>query len=352
MNRLTLENSRHVLTLSASYTPPMGGIAQVIEIYSTMYPVFNHVATMRGDSYPKKLLALFSALFKFVYYCIVKDICIVHVHGASANSFWRKRIFICLAKLLGKKVIYHVHGGEFKKFYSLHPKPVKSLINKVDVVVALSNSWRSFFEEELGHQNVQIVENVVLPPSRPSDKCDQRIHFLFLGKLGCGKGIYDLLDTFADNIDALRGKALLHIGGNGEVEKVRQRIRELELEDVVVFEGWVSGDRKIDLLNLADVYILPSYNEGLPISILEAMAYRLPIISTPVGGIPEIVVDNENGFLVEPGDSKALGEAILKMLSNEDFRKSAGKSSFLRVQPYFPDSVLVKLEDIYQELLN
>lgn len=352
MNNLTLGTTRQVLTLSAAYSPPKGGIAQVVQTYSTMYPVFNHVVTKKGDSYTEKLLALFLALFKFMYYCIFTDIRIVHVHGASDNSFWRKRIFIYLAKSLGKKIVYHVHGGGFKEFYNCNPEAVKSLFNKVDVVVALSSSWRAFFETELAHDNVEVIENVVSPPFLFPVKSDQRIHFLFLGKLGRGKGIYDLMDALADDIDALTGKVVLHIGGNGEVDQVQQRIRELGLECVVVFEGWVAGEKKTDLLNMADVYIMPSYNEGLPISILEAMAYGLPIISTPVGGIPEILVDNENGILVAPGDRKAIGKAVLRMVKDEDFRRKAGESSYRKVQPYFPESVSGKLEAMYRELLD
>jgi len=341
-----------VLTLSASYNPPKGGIAQVIKVYSTMYPVFNHVATKRGESSVEKLWVLALSLFKFLYYCLFKGICIVHVHGASNNSFRRKRIFIYLASFLGKRVVYHVHGAEYKEFYSRNQKQVKALFKKVDVTVALSESWKAFFEQQVGHKNVKVIENVVTPPIIRPIKVDCLVHFLFLGELGRRKGIYDLLHSVADKIDFIKGKAVFHIGGNGEVEKVRQLISELKLEEIVVFEGWVSGDKKIDFLNLADVYILPSYNEGLPISILEAMSYGLPIISTPVGGIPEVVIDNQNGLLVEPGDRNAIGDAIIRMVENTEFRKKAGEASCHKVRPYFPENVAGKLEAMYLELMD
>lgn len=344
--------SKKVLTLSTSYDPPKGGIAQVVYTYSRMYPVFNHIVTKKGDSLPEKLVALFLGAFKFIYFCLFKGIRIVHIHAASYNSFKRKGIFIRLAKILKMKIVFHVHGGAFKEFYKNNSAAVTAVFSSVDVIVALSDSWRLFFIDHIGHSKVIIVENVVSPPTLLKVKDDDLIHFLFLGELGKNKGIYDLFEAISENYGALEGRVKFHIGGNGEVNKVRQHIRALGLEDMVISEGWVSGENKIHLLNLADVYILPSYNEGLPISILEAMSYKLPIISTPVGGIPEVVTQDENGLLVSPGDKHAIGEAILKMTMDEKFRRSAGESSYLKVQPHFPDNVAKKLEALYAELLD
>lgn len=352
MGSLTAECSRQVLTVSVAYLPPKGGIAQVISAFSKIYPVFNHVATSSEGSLPQKSFKLFSAIFKFLYYCIFKNIKIVHVHGASYNSFSRKKIFIFLARLMGKKVVYHVHGAEYKKFYSNNERSVTNLFKKVDLVVALSESWKFFFEDEVGHRNVKVIQNIVSLPVRLAVQEDGLVHFLFLGVLGQRKGIYDLLDAVSEHIGELKGKAVFHIGGNGETQKVKERIVQLRLEGLVVFEGWVSGERKVRLLNQADVYILTSYNEGLPISILEAMAYKLPIISTPVGGIPEVVIQNKNGFLVSPGDKQAIGKAILKMMESKNFRCAAGEVSYSKIQPHFPDNVAEKLEAMYRELLS
>lgn len=346
------ELSKAVLTLSVSYDPPKGGIAQVIKTYSSNYPVFNHIATTGGDSASRKFLTTLSAFIIFLYYCFFKEIRIVHIHGASNNSFWRKRLFFYLAKIFRKKIIYHVHGAEYKIFYEKNSRVVKHMIKNADVVVALSASWRDFFTHQVGHSNVKIIENIVPPPTVKEVKDDRLVHFLFLGELGARKGIYDLLHAIADQHKSLEGKAIFHIAGNGEVAQVKQLICDLELENLIKFEGWVTGDQKIHLLNLADAYILPSYNEGLPISILEAMTYKLPIISTPVGGIPEIVTHEENGLLVSPGDTTALGEAIIRIFTNPNFRRSAGAISYAKVQSHFPDTVFVKLEAMYRELVE
>lgn len=144
----------------------------------------------------------------------------------------------------------------------------------------------------------------------------------------------------------------MFVGGNGEISKVTQIISKYGLSDIVLFEGWVSGDKKIELLNKVDAYILPSYHEGLPISILEAMSYSLPIISTNVGGIPEILKNGENGFIISPGDKDAMYRAILELMNNEKLRIDMGKASYSKVQEHMPGFVERQLSDLYRSLLN
>lgn len=347
-----IKHSSKILTLSTNFTPPKGGIAQVVNVYSTFFKPFNHIATKKGERKLQKLLIGAIALFRLLNYLLFKEIEIVHIHGASHSSFWRKRIFIRLSKIFGKKVLYHMHGAEFHLFYEKHKDTVKKTVLKCDGIVALSNYWKDFFEHTIGYTNVYILENVVEPPVFITPVRKKKCQFLFLGALGERKGIYDLLDVISSNKNKLCDHAVFHIGGNGEVERVKKIIKANGLENIVKFEGWVSGDKKAKLLSSSDVYLLPSYNEGLPISILEAMSYKLPILSTPVGGIPEVVEDGVNGLLVEPGDKKSLKRAILKMIEDHEFRKKAGEESYIKVQPHFPEQVKRKLNHIYGELLK
>ena len=97
---------------------------------------------------------------------------------------------------------------------------------------------------------------------------------------------------------------------------------------------------------------MPSYNEGLPIAILEAMSYSHPIISTPVGGIPEVVKDHQNGILVEPGNLEQIKEALLFFIEHPEVIRSYGKKSYEIVQPYFPENVFLQLKEIYCDLLE
>ena len=154
------------------------------------------------------------------------------------------------------------------------------------------------------------------------------------------------------NKEAYNGRLQLLLGGDGDIEEVNQIITNEKLERIVKYEGWVSGNKKVELLNMADAYILPSYNEGLPISVLEAMSYELPIISTRVGGIPEILEDGTNGFIMEPGDKKAIKEAIERLMDDEDLRKKMGQKSALMVKAHLPEHVEKQLKELYDHLLT
>ena len=125
-----------------------------------------------------------------------------------------------------------------------------------------------------------------------------------------------LLDVIERMKEKISGKIVFNFGGNGEIEKFKKTMKDKNLAEIVNYIGWISGDDKINHLSKADAFILPSYNEGLPISILEAMTYGLPIISTNVGGIPELIKDKVNGLIIEPGNHNQLEESLKFVLQN------------------------------------
>ena len=344
--------AKNVLTIGTDYRVVHGGVAAVENVYSTFYKPFNHVTTVTETGQIKKLFVLCYALPVFLGWMMFRpEIKIVHVHGASKASFWRKSIFIYIAKSFGKKVVYHMHGGGFEEFTKRHPFCVGKLVKKCDVIIALSEYWKNYFTNKLHCNNVVIVKNVIASPV--VDKKDRRdFSLLFLGLLGKNKGIYDLLACLNEHKDEFNGRIKLYVGGNGEVQKVVDMIDKYGLNNVVSFEGWVSGKDKIKLFNIADAYILPSYHEGLPISILEAMSYSLPIISTNVGGIPEILKDGENGFLITPGDKDAMYHAIHSLMNSREICGRMGEESKKKVQEHLPRYVENQLSELYENLLG
>lgn len=345
-----------VLFIGIDFHNPRGGVASVENEYSRVFSPFKFVRTCVCGNKLSKALVAAQGVVKFTFKLLVdRRIRIVHVNAASDASFWRKRIFINIAKHFGKKIVYHNHGGCFKRFYSQHPREVEQTLAKADCIIALSQDWKNFFVNELGCRRVEIVNNPVAPPSLlpiSSDESRHPLRLLFLGAIMQAKGIYDLLDVLADNRDKYEGKVELHVGGNGELDMFQKLIIEKQLSDLVKFEGWVDGDKKTQLLNQTDLFILPSYFEGLPISILEAMSYGKPIVSTEIGGIPEIVHNGENGILFTPGDKKALADAIDRLLENSALRISMGKKSLELVKPYYSSEVSSTLRKLYSSLLN
>jgi len=107
------------------------------------------------------------------------------------------------------------------------------------------------------------------------------------------------------------------LAGNGDIDKVKKIIKDKNLEDFVIVPGWISDDEEIEkIYRQTAIYLLPSYNEGMPMSILEAMSFGIPVISTNVGAIPK-VVEKENGYIIEPGDLDALENKILSIIEHE-----------------------------------
>jgi glycosyltransferase involved in cell wall biosynthesis len=343
-------DARRIITVGVDCSKLMGGVSAVEIEYSRIYNPWRHVATSTTGSSIKKLCYFITGLIKFLYMMIAHpNIEIVHIHGASYYSFWRKRTIVNIAKIFNKKVIFHCHGAEFKLFTSSHRDAVLKMLHKCDRVVCLSESWKQWFEQECGCENVVIIKNIISEPQlldvlSNDGNC---LKMLFLGELGKRKGIYDLLDVIAELKEY---DIQLYCGGNGDVDGVLKRVKDLKIEDKFKYLGWVGGDSKIDLLNKCDVFVLPSYNEGLPISVLEAMSYGMPIVSTKVGGIPEIVLNDENGFLIEPGDKKGLCDALLKLKDNESLRSSMGEKSKMLSLPHQPIYVEKQLQQMYNSI--
>ena len=243
-----------------------------------------------------------------------------------------------LSKLLGRKVILHIHGGGFKDFYKTNPRIIRKILEIADCLIVLSGSWKKFFESITKKPLICVVPNPVVLPS--NEDLDRREHspllrLLFLGLLDQQKGIYDLLQVLADHKEEFEGRVLLNVGGNGDVAIFENTVKKMGLEKLVIFHGWVSGDKKKELLLNSDVFILPSYVEGLPMAILEAMTYGLVIVSTTVGAIPE-VISQDYGYLIAPGDQEALLDS-LRSFSVERSRSEecrVGKECRSRWSPY------------------
>lgn len=355
---IPLSTANAIATIGPEYLPPKGGIAQTIYNYSKyIFPEneFRFIANSCDGNRLKKIYRLIASLLQFVITLTFKrQVKIIHIHTASNFSFKRSSWFVNIARLFNKKIIMHIHGGGFKTYYNSGNETfVKKTLNKCDRIVVLSDEWQDWFQNDLQCDNVSVVPNVIPEPqSFERKQDDEEFHLLFLGLINEEKGVFDLIQAIADNKEQLHGILQFHIAGNGMVSRLKNEIYDKGLQDIVKYEGWVDSEAKHNLLCLSDALVLPSYTEGLPISILEAMSYRLPVISTPVGGIPSVISDGVNGFLVEPGNGSEFIKRINCLIDDKMLVKSMGEQSFERVNKYFPSSVSNKLTEIYSELLK
>jgi glycosyltransferase involved in cell wall biosynthesis len=358
MEQLSSQVSSKVLTVGPEFKNHRGGVGAVISVYSKYFKVFNFIPSYKVGSGFYKSYIFFKSVFRLIFILISnRRIKIIHIHGASNGSFYRKFIIFLICRyIFRKKIVYHIHGGGFGNFYkksgSFSKRLIRTLLNNSDCIITLSQSWYKYFHENFNIKKLVILPNIIDYPHKLQRTISpDSLTFLFFGLICEAKGIFDLLTVIENNKEDYRSRMKLLIGGNGDTRKLQALINDHHTGDIIEYLGWVDNEKKSAAFNNSDVFVLPSYSEGLPISILEAMSYGKAIIATDVGGVSEIVRENENGILIEPGNLPQIRQAINRMLDHKDLVKTFGEFSELQVQKYLPDEVLKKLEEIYKSLL-
>ncbi|WKN30485.1 glycosyltransferase family 4 protein [Porifericola rhodea] len=348
-----------VLFVAPNYKYWKGGISSVIMGYKKAITDFNYVPSTTSSNIVITTISFPFLLIIFTWKLLAnKNYKIVHIHGASKGSFFRKYVYFKLTRIMGRKVVYHMHGAGFHLFYKdtspFVRKRIQYMINNADTLIVLSKWWQNFFNSEFRPKKIEIVPNIVEAPSvvnRSSHVKNEYLNLLFLGRVGDRKGIFDLLKVFSTDVSFFKAHFKLKVGGDGDIDRLKSNISEMGLSEMVEYIGFVEGEQKAKAIHKADIYVLPSYNEGLPISILEAMAYSKAVISTTVGGIPEIIEDGYNGSLIEPGNLEALKSALLQLLNDPSKLKLYGERSYKIVSKrHFPDAVLSCLYQLYSNI--
>jgi glycosyltransferase involved in cell wall biosynthesis len=342
-------------------TAGRGGMRSVVDAYARdgLFTRWNvHVLYPHVEGHLlRRIWAAALALAPFTVMLFRGQVGLLHSHVATKGSFWRKAAFAELARWFRVPVVLHLHGGEMEVFYDAQPslgkRQVRRQLEKANRVIVLSPYWRDFVATVAPGAKIETVVNYVRLPSHSECVMPHRgLRVVFLGVICDRKGIYDLLSAFKLGHETIPEMQLL-MGGHGEVDEATAAVQALKLTESVVILGWVAGVAKDALLSTADIFVLPSYYEAMPISLLEAMSFGVPVISTRVGGIPELVRDEVDGFLVEAGDVSALGERLNRLAADPELRRRMGDAGRQRVATEFSDvAVLPRLESIYTELLG
>jgi glycosyltransferase involved in cell wall biosynthesis len=352
---ITKHLSQQILTLGVSKST-YGGMTAVLKSYEKGFDGMRFIPTWRlGNKLVKAFYAFQAIVRLYIVLLFDKRIKLLHIHAAANASFYRKAVFIKIGHKFHKKIILHEHAADFKEFFeqSNDKKRIIDTINSCDKLIVLSQSWKTYFAEiGVGEEKIVVLNNIVFPPIKQKTRVqDGKLHLLYLGEISYRKGIYDLLNVLVANKEQFQNTISLRIGGNLVDGDIADFIKTKNLLSWVQYEGWVSGDKKTECLEWADVYILPSYNEGLPVAILEAMSYSHPVISTNVGGIPELLKSQYNGILIQPGNLEQIENAISYFVAHPDKIEKYGNNAYNSVKPYFPESVFSQLKEIYSDLL-
>lgn len=316
---------RKILIIGPSTERTKGGIATVIngqlsgDAHTYGFTFDRLVSHVEGDIIERltiMCLACLKLLFK-------RSLAIGHIHVATHGSFYRKSIFALVCKFKGVPVIMHIHGADFDSFYStsnvFSKKFIRFILRGCSKVIVLSDYWYRFVCQNISSENVELLYNGVdvnkFSIARTSKPTLNK--FLFLGRLGHRKGTYDLLKAIDILVNRKKHNNLVvYLGGDGDIDDVQLFIEKNRLSNNALVLGWLDDEQKMSYLAEVSTVVLPSYNEGLPMALIEAMASGKVVVSSKVGGIPELIVHGKNGFLITPGDIEELVGCMELILSD------------------------------------
>lgn len=335
-----------------------GGIRAVVSGYvaAGLFERFpcTYVATHRPGSAWVKARAALHGWWQVAVSLARLDAPLVHVQTASRASFWRKSIVCLMARAAGRPYILHVHGGEFMKFYERECRPpaqryIRYILAHAALVIALSEQWRERLLTIAPTARVEVLPNGVTLPDLAAvpDDGNREQTLLFVGDLNRAKGTYDLIRAFAHVAGRFPHLRLVCAGG-GATQAVRQFAAQADIQHRVACPGWLGPERLRAELAKAAIFVLPSYAEGMPMALLEAMSWGLPVIATPVGGVPQVVHSDVNGILIAPGDIDGMAAAIARLMSNPMLRSALGAQARRTIESaYSLEAALERLAAIY-----
>lgn len=320
----------------ALITPPLdssGGIGRLMSyVVQTMSAddIAIRLLDPRGRSRRPilSILPLTRAWLELLFLGLTGRVDVAHINISSHGSSLRKAVMLWTCRLLRIPTILHLHASEFPEFFDSLPRPGKVFIRRTfssaDFVMVLGARWRDYVCDELRVpvDRVAVMLNAAPGPvtmRAPKARGADPLRILFLGRLGARKGVPEILRALADS-RVRREPWVAVLAGDGEIALYRAEAQRLGLDHRVTFSGWVDSDHAQQLLSESDLLLLPSHAEGLPMSVIEAFAHGVPVVSTPVGAIPDIVENDINGLLVRSGDSVQLADALLRLMDDEPLR--------------------------------
>lgn len=354
----------HVLMLGGDLTASVGGgIGTVARTYmgaSAMVGVRiqYHTTVAAEGSRAHKATTMVSGQLRFAQQLATDRPDLLHIHIADGPSFWRKSTYARQARLAGIPVCLHGHFTSLIDLYRssrLRARLIGRVFAGADRVFALSTDMRQqILEMSDGRAPVHILHNPCPPDGFDPSPRPATAHpnVLFMGRVGDRKGVFDLVAAWPEVCRAVPG-ARLTVAGDGDLDRLRAEVATHGVADCVSILGWVSGPTRLQAYREADVFCLPSYAEGLPMGVLEAMGAGLPVVSTAINGTPDAVVDGETGFLHAPGDRAALARHLVALLSDPELRTRQGQAGFARVTAEFdPERQAARLRTLWTDLLS
>jgi glycosyltransferase involved in cell wall biosynthesis len=326
--------------IACPWNPNGGGMFKVAD-YLIQCQDTSHVGThtqatlrpldTRGDgSAVASLGILLLALVRVMWGRLTGRLAGVHVNMAERLSLFRKAVVVAFCRAIGLPVVLHLHAAQLHHFYAGLAAPLRWLVrwsfSRATRVVVLGAAAQKFVVDDLRvpQERVTIVINGVPQPiaRRIAEAEPNRSRrLLFLGNLSERKGVSDLIAALGISRVAKSMPFEAIFAGKGDIPGYQAKAKAAGVDSMVQFVGWADQKMAATLMASADVLVLPSYDEGLPLVILEALANSTAVICTPVGEIPHALADGVEALFVPPGDVSALANAIDTVLEQPALRQ-------------------------------
>jgi len=292
---------------------------------------------------PSIIIRIYNSIGRLLYllkYLVFEKINSVLIFSSSGYSAYEKGMMVFISKLFKKKVALSIRSGYIQKEINESQVMrwyIRNVINKCDILICQSQYWKDYYNNIAGKEkdNIRIINNWIEINENKininKNGKEKEITILYMSILNKSKGIYDLINMVIKYRLEYKNCRFVICGKGPAFNDIKKMIEDNKLENIFKLEGWITGDEKKLLLNKSDMFVLPSYAEGMPNSILEAMSASMPIVSTNVGAIPELVKNEINGFIVSPGDIDGLHTSITKLIQDTELRVTMGVNSRKRV---------------------
>lgn len=352
-----------VLINVPSFLKDKGGVSNHFLGLSTFFPKkrvrFNYTGGLR--KYNKIIVSPIYAYqyIKFIYQLIVFKPDIVNLNPSlHFDAVIRDGLYLLISKIFNKKVIIFWHGWRTdveEAIASKHLRLFKYIFNKADVFIILSSEVKVKLTQWGFSQPIYFtttkVDDYLLKGLNLNNK-QYTYNILFLGRLEESKGIFETLRSF--QISQKKYPALtLTFAGSGSAEKALKKVIETENIRNVIFIGFIKNKEKIRTLSYADIFILPSYTEGMPTAVLEAMAFGIPVITRPVGGIPDFFINNKMGFLIKSKNPVDFAAKIDILYSDSNKWREISKHNYNFAKANFLASEIAgKMVKFYSKVYN
>lgn len=362
--------------ISGHLPPPAGGIAtyflallnsslpELVDLSFVQTSSQKRTLSQSGRFTPGNFVSAALDIARFTGALIRRRPRVVHISTAFGVSFLKHSLCVWIARLAGCRVLLHPRCS-IRVLYldrsKLWQRYFRLVVRQASGVLALSREWLQLNTITPGCTLYYLPNAIDQAPYRsiaeerlPRQEGGSPVRILYLGYVGQDKGSFDIIR--AAKILQTEGKAVrIDIVGDelhpGEKEALLHSAAEAGVNDIVTIHPAAYGSQKLAFFREADIFFYPSYHEGLPNAVLEAMACALPVVATRVGGIPDQVQEGVNGLLVEPGDPAGLAQALGRLSEAPALRKEMQKESYrIAVECYDMETYIPRLAEVYRTI--